>query len=151
MDCRMIQGELLAHALGASDDEARGRIDAHLLTCTACLRAYLRLKHHVERGASLERRPSDDVRRRVRAEVAELVRPTRAERFNRWLRRPIPLYQGLAVAAVAAGVAIAGPWIKSAVPMGTRAFDRGFTTGEEPVAVQRVDTSRPVAASQTAY
>ncbi|HEY2515103.1 MAG TPA: hypothetical protein VGI39_29760 [Polyangiaceae bacterium] len=148
----MIQGELLAHALGASDDAARERIDAHLLTCTECLRAYLRLKHHVERGASLERRPSDEVRRRIRAEVAVLVRPTRAERLNRWLRRPIPLYQGLAVAAVAAGVALAGPWIKSAVPVGSRSAERSFTEGDDQVAaLHRVDTSRPVAASQTAY
>ena len=138
MDCRLIQGELLAYALGTSDDGERERIDAHLLTCTACLRAYLRLKHHVERGASLGARPGDDVRRRIRDDVAAAVRPRGAARVQKWLRRPIPLYQGLAVAAFAAGVAVAGRWaIRDAMSRLVR---------PPTVDGAGVDASRPVAA-----
>jgi hypothetical protein len=49
-----------------------------------------------------------------------------------WLRRPIPLYQGLAVAAVAAGLAIGLPQVLSAL------------TQRPPETTARVDMSRPV-------
>jgi anti-sigma factor RsiW len=135
----MIQGELFAYALGASDDAERDRVDAHLLTCTACLRAYLRLKHHVERGVSLAERPSDEVRQKIRNDVAAVVRQGGTARVRRWLRRPIPLYQGLAVAALAAGVAVVGPWLLDAV-----------SRKPQEVAA-RVDTSSAVATSITIY
>ena len=139
MDCRMIQSDLVAFTFGtpigatsesdlanaASSDEARERIDAHLLTCTDCLRAYLRFKHHVERGASLRERPSDDVKRRIREDVASVVRPRGAARVLRSLRRPIPLYQGIAVACVAAGIAVASPWIHHLVIVAARLRRRG--------------------------
>ncbi len=81
MDCRVISEDLFAYALGSSSDEVRDRIDAHLLGCTSCLRAYLRLKHHVERGASLSARPSDAIRRRIRTDVAPRPwRPAAARR-----------------------------------------------------------------------
>ena len=139
MDCRLIQDELFPYTLGTSSEEDRVGIDEHLLGCTSCLRAYLRLKHHVERGASLGARPSDETRRRIREDVAALVRPRGAARVRHWLRRPIPLYQGLAVAAVAAAVSIALPQAVSALsrrPAETTA---------------RVDMSRPVAAALAVY
>jgi anti-sigma factor RsiW len=142
MDCRMIQGELFAYVLGAADDAARERTDAHLLSCTECLGCYLRLKHHVERGASLEARPGEHVRRRIREDVEGAVRPRGAAKVQRWLQRPIPLYQVLAVGAVAAGVALAGPWLGDAMtrrPLATEAR------------LQQVDTSREVAQSVTIY
>ncbi len=140
MDCRLIQGELVAFTFGTSTEDERGRIDAHLLACTECLRAYLRFKHHVERGASLRERPSDEVRRRIRADVAAAVRPRGPARVRQWLRRPIPLYQGLAVACVAAGLAIATPWIHDVLGV-----------QHETVAASRVDSARPVAESITIY
>ena len=125
MDCRMIEKDLFAYALGTSSDEDRDRTDAHLLGCTSCLRAYLRLKHLLERGLeagveagdSLGARPSDETRRRIREDVAALVRPRGAARVRQWLRRPIPLYQGLAVAAVAAGIAIGLPQAAAALTL----------------------------------
>jgi anti-sigma factor RsiW len=154
MDCRMIQGDLVAFTFGtrigagdaaepadgASNDEARRRIDAHLLTCTDCLRAYLRFKHQVEHGASLDVRPSDAIRRRIREDVAAAVRPRGAARVLRSLRRPIPLYQGLAVACVAAGVALASPWLRDVM-----------SARHPAVAEARVDTSRAIAESLTVY
>ncbi len=165
MDCRMIQSDLVAFTFGTpigatsesesgnangnanatSSDDARDRIDAHLLTCTDCLRAYLRFKHHVERGASLRERPSDDVKRRIREDVASVVRPRGAARVLRSLRRPIPLYQGIAVACVAAGIAVASPWIHHLVTSRLAGSDEG------PVAESRVDTSRAIAQSNTIY
>jgi hypothetical protein len=139
MDCRMIQGDLVAFTFGTPTDEVRDRIDAHLLTCTDCLGAYLRFKHHVERGASLGERPSDDVKRRIREDVAAVVRPRAASRMLRSLRRPIPLYQGLAVACVAVGIAVVSPWIREAV------------TARRPTVAERVDTSRAIAESNTIY
>ena len=139
MDCRMIQEDLVAYTFGTAGHEERERIDAHLLVCTECLRAYLRVKHHVQLGASLDARPSDAMRRRIHDDVAAIVRPRPAARGGRWLRRPIPLYQGLAVAAVAAGIALAGPHL----------FDT--PSHRAPVVEARVDTSREVARSLTIF
>jgi anti-sigma factor RsiW len=139
MDCRMISGELFAYALGTSSEEDRDGIDAHLLTCTSCLRAYLRLKNHVERGASSSARPSELTRRRVRADIAAIVRPRGTARVKQWLRRPIPLYQGLAVAAVAAGIALGLPQAMTALekrPAETTA---------------RIDTSKPMPQALAVY
>jgi anti-sigma factor RsiW len=116
MDCRLIQDELLPYVMATLSDEDRERTDAHLLACAGCLRMYLRLKRDVQRGASLGARPSDETRRRIRADVASLVQPRGAARVRQWLRRPIPLYQGLAVAAVTAGIAIGLPQALSALP-----------------------------------
>ena len=145
MDCRMTQGELVAFTFGTASEEARDRVDLHLLTCTPCLRAYLRFKHHVERGASSGARPSDDVKARIRDDVAALVRPRGAARVVRSLRRPIPLYQGLAVACVAAGIAVMSPWIREVVAA------RRPLSAPSAVAESRVDTSRAIAESNTIY
>jgi hypothetical protein len=107
MDCSVVEADLIAYQLATCDDEARAQIDAHLLGCTPCLRAYLALKHHVERGATLDARPSDAARARLRAAVAAEFQPTLATRAARALRRPIPLYQSLAAAAVIVLVAAA--------------------------------------------
>lgn len=139
MDCRMIQDELFAYTLGTSSDEERERIDTHLLACTGCLRSYLRLKHHVERGASLAERPSDETRRRVRESVAALVRPRGAALLQHWLRRPIPLYQGLAVAALAAGVAASLPQVLTALAR------------KPPETTAHVDMSKPVPQALAVY
>jgi hypothetical protein len=139
----MIQGDLVAFTFGTSSDDERERIDAHLLGCTDCLQAYLRFKHHVEwgveRGASLRERPSDETRRRIREDVAAAVRPRAAARAAQWLRRPIPLYQGLAVACVAAGLVVAMPWMHD------------LLAPREALAASRVDSARPVAESISIY
>jgi anti-sigma factor RsiW len=135
----MIQGELFAYALGTSSEDDRERIDEHLVSCTVCLRGYLRLKRHVKRGASREARPSDEIRRRVRDDVAAIVRPRGAARVRQWLRKPIPLYQGLAVAAVAAGVAIGLPQVVAS-------FGR-----KAPETTAHVDMSRPVPQALAIY
>jgi predicted anti-sigma-YlaC factor YlaD len=138
MDCRVIQGELFAYTLGTSSEVELDRVDEHMLTCTACLRAYLRLKRHVEQGGVVGARPSEETRRRVRDDVAAIVRPRGIARVRGWLRRPIPLYQGLVVAAIAAGVAIGLPQVAS---LGRKA----------PETTARVDMSRPVPQALAIY
>jgi anti-sigma factor RsiW len=141
MDCRLTEGELVSYYFATTSDEERDRIDTHLLECTACLRAYLRVKHHVERGTSLGARPSPATKARLRADVAAAFRPTAPDRVRRWLGRPIPLYQGLAAAAVALLVAGTAPAIASWIA----------SPGARPTTTERIDTSRANAESLTFY
>ena len=137
MDCSVISADLIAYHFATCDDDARARIDAHLLGCTECLRAYLAIKHHTDRGTSLDARPSDAARARLRAAVAAEFRPSLGARAARALRRPIPLYQSLAAAAavVLVATAIAPMLARSDVPPPMQA----------PLVVrdgERVDTAR---------
>ena len=151
MDCRLIQGELIAYHFATIDVEERERVDEHLLVCNACLRTYLRLKRQIDGGAAREAdgpapRPSDAIRQRLRADVESAFRPSSQERVRRWLRRPIPLYQGIAAAAVALLLAGAGPLIASAIS------SSAASSAERPAASnERIDTSRPSPLSLTFY
>ncbi len=142
MDCSVISADLIAYHFATCDDDARARIDAHLLGCTECLRAYLAIKHHTDRGTSLDARPSDAARARLRAAVAAEFQPSLGARAARALRRPIPLYQSLAAAAavvfVAAAVAPMLARTDSMPPM--------QATGGE-----RVDTARPTPENLSFY
>jgi anti-sigma factor RsiW len=138
MDCALIQTELIAYYFGTCSDEERERIDEHLLSCTACLRAYLLIKRHVERGARASERPSSESRERLRAQVIARFKPTRTDSVRRFFRRPMPLYQGLAIAAlVAVAIGIAPMFTKE------NAVARG--PGEE------VDSARSSAESHGFY
>lgn len=100
MDCPLSDVELVAYHLGASEDAARDRVEEHLVSCGSCLRAYLALKRRMEQRDT-EQRPSPAARQRLRDEVLRTFRPTVFARARRIFARPIPLYQGIAVAAVA--------------------------------------------------
>jgi anti-sigma factor RsiW len=139
MDCALIQGHLIGYQFGALADADRRVVEAHLLACSACLRTFIALKAQIDHGAGLAEGPSEAARVRLRAAVEERYRPTAARRFRRWLSRPVPLYQGLVVAAfVAIAAALAPPL--------ARAFR---STGARPA--ERVDTTRPAAESLTIY
>jgi anti-sigma factor RsiW len=131
MDCSVIQMDLVAYHLGAIDDGARERVEAHLVECASCVRAYVTLKRHAEAGSA---KPSDAARAKLRAAVSEEFETSARARVRRFLARPIPLYKGLAAAAA---VAIA---IGAAAPIIAR-----MTTnqGPEPIAGgERVDSAR---------
>src|SRR4051812_24623127 len=98
MDCAGV--DLVAYHFATLDDDARDAIDAHLIACTTCLRAYLSLKRAAEKGP-LDR-PSKDMRDRLRADVERTFAKKRVVFF----RRKIPLYQGLVAAALAAAITI---------------------------------------------
>ena len=135
MDCSLIQGDLALHHLGAIDDLARDRVDAHLLECSECLRTYLSLKRQAERGAA---RPSARVRERLRADVAEAFRKPARARARGWIHRPIPLYQGLAAVLAVILLAVVAPLL-----VDTRPAPRA---GGE-----RVDTARNVPGNLSFY
>jgi anti-sigma factor RsiW len=138
MDCPLIRTELVAYHFGAADEEVRDAVDAHLVGCPECLRAYLRLKRHLEIGSSA--RPSAHVRERLRRDVEVAFRPTVRQRARRLLERPIPLYQGLAVAAVALVLALVLPRLAR--------HDASVVSADPG---PRVDSARPAAVSLTLY
>jgi hypothetical protein len=137
MDCIEVKNTLVPYHFATCSDEERDGVDGHLVGCTECLRAYLALKRAVERGAGVEEAPSAATRARLRASVAAEFSPSAPARFTRWLRRPIPLYQGLAAAAVAILVASLLPeLVRGPRPLREGAF---------------VDTARTTAESLTIY
>ena len=140
MDCSLIQGDLIAYHFAAASDVERARMEAHLVECTACLRAYLALKSHVDRAGEELARPSEASRLRLRAAVDERFRPTPVRRVRRWLARPVPLYQGLAATVVLVLAATVGPVL-------VHRSGREATVDASP----RVDTSRITAESISIY
>jgi anti-sigma factor RsiW len=107
MDCAGVAGVLVAYHLGSIADEERDEVEAHLLSCPTCIRTYLALKRAADRaaGAAVER-PRPEVRERLRAEVMRSFAPKNKVAT---LGRRIPLYQGVALAAIAAAVALVAP------------------------------------------
>jgi len=131
MECSLVRIDLAAYHLGATEDETRATIDAHLLECGECLRAYLAVKRHVEeRGA--EDRPSEAARLRLRAAVESRFRRSGTGVVVEWFRRPVPLYQSIAFAAVVLAAAVFGPMLAADAQR------------SEPTAIgERIDTSSP--------
>lgn len=139
MDCALIQGKLIEYQFATLEDADREGVEAHLLACTGCLRTYLALKAHVDRGSGAGETPSEAARVRLRAAVEGRFRSTPARRLRRWLSRPVPLYQGLAVAAVVAVAVALAPGIAHSLR----------SAGARPA--EQVDTARPAAESLTIY
>ena len=138
MDCSLTQDNLIAYHFATLEDPVRESVEAHLVECTACLRTYLALKSHVDRGRAQEA-PSEDARLKLRAAVQHRFRPTPTRRVRRFFTRPVPLYQGLAVAAAAVLVAALGP-------QSAQRLDDGHALHSE-----RVDTSRTTTESLSIY
>jgi len=142
MDCSLIQGDLIAYHFAAASEDERERVEAHLLACQACLRSYLALKAHVDQTGKPPVLPGEASRLKLRAAVAKRFRPTPARRVGRWLARPVPLYQSLALAAaVVLGVAL-GPGL-------AHRLSRSSSPWHD--ASERVDTSRTIAESTSIY
>ncbi len=142
MDCSLIADDLLAYHLAALDDQAHTRVEDHLVTCASCLKAYLTLKRHLDRGGNAALVPSHAARARLRAAViAELRLPAPpASSVRRLLVRRIPLYQGLAAATLAVVLATMAPRLAARIRT-TYDSSNGAT----------VDTSRVRPASLTVY
>jgi predicted anti-sigma-YlaC factor YlaD len=98
MDCRLIQPHLVAYHFGTAGAEERRDVDAHLVTCRACLSAYLEIKRHAEVPGDEE--PGDALLARLRADVAREIRPTVVARVQRWLAGPVPRYRVASAAAL---------------------------------------------------
>jgi anti-sigma factor RsiW len=139
MDGHVSDEVLLTYYMGASEAPERERVDAHLAACGGCLRAFFDLKHHVEHPSEVAPRPSDATRERLRASVEAAFRPTLRARVRRALRRPIPLYQGVAAAVLAVALAVTVPSL------------RGRSRHVAPPSGERVDTARLSPESLTIY
>ena len=133
MDCTLILADLIAYHFATADDVERERVEGHLLECKSCLRFYLAMKADADRATRAPELPSEASRLKLRHAVADRFRPTAAARFRRWLARPVPRYQGLAVASFfAMGVALA-PSLTRPLPsksMETTRLDTSRTTAE---------------------
>jgi len=141
MDCSLIQGDLIAYHFAAASEEEVQRVEAHLVGCQACLRSYLALKAHVDRTGKPPEQPSEASRLKLRAAVERRFRPSPVRRVGRWLARPVPLYQSVALAAVVMlGVAF-GPTLAHQLPQLSQSRSHAHDTSE------RVDTSRTTAES----
>lgn len=140
MDCSLIEGHLLGYHLAALEDAERAEVEEHLVGCPGCVRAYLTLKADVERAAANTEEPREEVRLRLRAAVAARFRPTPLRRARAWLTRPVPLYQGVAIAGVVLALGALAPTVVHSLRTA-----RGAHTAE------RVDTTRTSARSTTLY
>ena len=98
---------LIDYHFGALAPEAAARLEERLSAEAGLLRAYFQLKRQLDAGT--QESPSPAARDRLRSAVAAAYGPGAGRSLRRWLRRPVPLYQTLAVAAaVGAVVALFG-------------------------------------------
>jgi anti-sigma factor RsiW len=143
MDCTGVAALLVAYHLGTVSEEEADTVEAHIVDCSACLKTYLALKRAADR-AQLEQ-PRPEVKARLRAEVArEFSVPVRAKVRSfaaPVFARRIPLYQSVALAAVAASIALVAPSV-------LRHFER---ESAETASVPLVDTARTRAESLHIY
>jgi anti-sigma factor RsiW len=138
MDCAGVASHLVAYHFAAVTEEERDAIDAHLVSCTACLKTYLALKRATD--ANPVEKPSPQVKAKLRAEVARTFAPKKPAAPIPLFARRIPLYQGIAFAAIAAAIALVAPGIARSVSR--PAIDDGAA---------EVDTSRSRAESLHIY
>lgn len=87
--CREIQTVLIDFHFASATSAQRAHIRGHLLTCQTCLSCYLTLKEDIDAGAEAELVPSEQQRRRLRTDVAQLFHPALAVRARQWLGQPV--------------------------------------------------------------
>lgn len=114
-----VERELAPYHFGLATDEERRAIEAHLLECRECLRAFFELKRGVETAEGEARPPAlarAKLRRAVAAELG-VLRP------RAWWERPVAF-------AVAASVVLAAGSVTRAITSGP---------GAPPYAVAHVE------------
>ncbi len=137
MDCARVAEHLVAYHLASISEKERDAVEAHLVDCSACLKTYLALKRASDRAES--ERPRAQVKARLRAEVMEAFPPRRRRPSLAVFARRIPLYQGVALAALAAAIALVAPGVL-------------HRAGRSPkVGAPAIDTSRTHAESLHIY
>ena len=140
MDCTAVAENLVAFHVGAIEDARLGEaIEEHLVGCRTCLETYMAIKRAADRAN--QERPRPEVRDRLRMDVLAAfpkksdAKPARVS----FLRRRIPLYQGVALAAVAAAITLITPSVVKRI--------QRYNAPPAPM----VDTSRTHAESLTIY
>lgn len=97
MDCELIHIELVPYHFGGIDDEARTRVEAHLLACPACLKDFLALKRSIE---AREARPTAMAKARLRKAVMREIGHDDAGVSWSWWERPLAVaFAGAAMLA----------------------------------------------------
>jgi anti-sigma factor RsiW len=97
--CDRIEPELAAYHFNVVDDDVREQIEAHLVECPACVRAFVALKRSIETSSDVPS-PSKGVRPKLRDAVAREL-GLREAKWS-WWERP------LAIALAASVVLAAG-------------------------------------------
>jgi anti-sigma factor RsiW len=91
-----VESELAGYQLGALDEEARGRVEAHLVECAECVRAFVEIKRAIETSEAAPA-PSDAARARLRrAAKREMGIGERT-----WWERPVAIALAASVVLVA--------------------------------------------------
>ena len=103
MDRELSTEILIDYHFGTLAAAERVVVEDALMSSAEALRAYLQLKRQLDltQPQAEAAAPSAETRLRLRAAVAELVRPRPARKLWGLLARPVPLYQTLAAVAVA--------------------------------------------------
>lgn len=99
MTCETFEPDLIAYHFAVLDDDARERVESHLGSCGACVRAFVELKRAIERADDAA--PAPRARAKLRDAVARELRiaPASAPR-PRW-ERPIALALAASVVLLA--------------------------------------------------
>jgi len=98
MTCAEIEPELVGYHFAALDDDARQRVEAHLVECPACVRELVTLKRAIE--TSEDAPPlAEAARQRLRRAVASELGIS--ERKWSWWERPLALAVAASIVLVA--------------------------------------------------
>jgi len=99
MSCNSIGSELCAYHFGVISDDVRRDVEAHLLGCSACLRAFIEVKRAIETGEDGPL-PAPSARSRLRRAVARELSLADPQRPWAWWERPAAFaFAGSAVVA----------------------------------------------------
>jgi anti-sigma factor RsiW len=106
MDCERVEDALTAYYFGTCEADERSLLEAHLPACRSCLSSFMQLKREFEAAEDARREvPRPAARARLHAAYQhEFGRSP----LRRLMRRPVPLYQGLAAGVVLSFVVTLG-------------------------------------------
>jgi anti-sigma factor RsiW len=74
MTCEELETELVGYHFGVLADEARQRVEGHLVECPSCVRAFVGVKRSIERSEDVPA-PPEGGRARLRLAVARAIGP----------------------------------------------------------------------------
>jgi hypothetical protein len=86
VDCKRVEGELVAFELSAIDGATRAGLEAHLVGCSRCVGQYLALKRAVDAAEESGERPSEVLRARLRRDVDDKLHALPSDGATRFPR-----------------------------------------------------------------
>lgn len=99
MTCETIEPDLVAYHFAVLDDDARERVESHLASCGACVRAFVELKRAIERADDAT--PAPCARAKLRDAVARELGIAPANVARRRWERPLALALAASVVLLA--------------------------------------------------